>query len=149
MIFDKIENAPLYYPMGKKFETALKYIAGTDFSLIPPGRHDIEGGQLFAVISEYETKPPEAGRWEAHKKYTDLQFVFTGRERIGFTSFEKVSVTEEYNADNDIMFLAGEGNFMNLENRFFAILLPHDVHMPGIRIDGPEKVKKVVVKIKM
>ena len=37
MIFDKLENASIYYGMGKKFQDAFEFLKNTDFSSMPAG----------------------------------------------------------------------------------------------------------------
>jgi YhcH/YjgK/YiaL family protein len=66
---------------------------------------------------------------------------------IGFTPLTNQSVTDEYNADKDIVFFSAETVQLVLETGMFAVFFPQDVHRPCMRIDRPEKVKKVVVKV--
>lgn len=56
-------------------------------------------------------------------------------------------ILEEYDNRKDVAIYKGEGHFVNLEEKHFLILFPTDVHMPGIAINIPKAVKKVVVKV--
>ncbi len=147
MIFDNLKNASLYFSLGEKVEKALRYLQTTDFSTVEPGTYDLDGTDVYAIVSEYNTKPLSSGRWEAHKKYIDVQFVYDGKERIGFTDTKKVMVLEEYNDRKDVAIYKGEGHFINVEENHFCIFFPTDIHMPGIAINIPKAVKKVVVKV--
>jgi len=147
MIYDNIKNAKIYFPLGEKIETALTYLQTTDFSNIEPGTYDIVGTDVYAIISEYNTKPLSSGKWEAHKKYIDVQYLHEGKERIGFSETKKLMILEEYDNRKDVAIYKGEGHFVNLEEKHFLILFPTDVHMPGIAINIPKAVKKVVVKV--
>ena len=147
MIADNIKNAQQYFSYGERFQKALEYLQVTDFGLIENGTHELDGKNIFAIVSEYDTKPHEEGKWESHFKYYDVQFVARGEEKIGYVFKDKVKLLQEYNADNDFMLWEGEGDFLTAKAGDFLILGPDDVHMPSIQINGPSKVKKVVVKV--
>ncbi len=147
MIYDNLKNAQIYFPLGEKIQKALTYLQTTDFSTIAPGTYDIVGTDVYAIISEYNTKPLSSGKWESHKKYIDVQYVYEGKERIGFSESKKMMVLEEYDNRKDLTIYKGEGHFVNVEENHFLIFFPTDVHMPGMAINIPKAVKKVVVKV--
>lgn len=147
MIFDQLKNANLYFSLGERFHKAFEYLLNTDFTNIEPGKYEIDGENVFALVSTYDTKPITSGKWEAHKKYADIQFILDGKEKIGYSNSAKMIVTQEYNEEKDIMFLKGEGNFLTVEHGNFAVFFPTDVHMPGIAINLSTPIKKVVVKV--
>jgi len=146
MIFDRLTNAPIYAPLGHRIGRALDYLAHTDLAAFEAGRHEIEGASVYAVVSEYVTKEPAGARWEAHRRYIDLQYLVRGTERIGHALVDQLRA-EPYDEQKDLLWLCGSGQFITLEPGFFMILWPHDAHMPGIAQDSPASVKKVVVKI--
>lgn len=148
MIFDKLNNAHLYFPLGERLTKALQYLKETDFTNLEAGKYEIDGENIFAVVSEYNTKPLSAGKWEAHKKYIDIQYIVSGKEKLGFTESEKVIVMEEYNEDSDYTIYKGDGNFLIADEKYFAIFFPTDIHMPGMAINIPKQVKKVVLKVR-
>ena len=43
MIVDRLENAAMYYPLGERIETALKFIRQEGLIDLEPGRYDIAG----------------------------------------------------------------------------------------------------------
>jgi YhcH/YjgK/YiaL family protein len=94
------------------------------------------------------TKDISEGRWEAHKKYIDVQFVAQGSELFGYASMNNMKEETEYDTEKDVYFLEGNGNFIDLQEGMFGVFFPHDVHMPSISKDKSIKVKKVVVKVK-
>ena len=146
MIFDQLSNAHLYAALGRPIETALEYLKRTDLAGLSPGRHEIEGVGIYASVSEYTTKLPDAGRWEAHRRYIDLQYVVHGTERIGHAPVDMLRA-EPYDEEKDVMWLSGDGQFVTLVPGDFMLLFPTDAHMPGMAVDAPVAVKKVVVKI--
>ena len=147
MIINKLSNAEQYYSVSKRIEIALKYLKNTDLAKLEPGKYEIDGKNVLAVVSEYETKDIEKGKWEAHKNHIDIQFVVSGREKIGYTHINEMKPDSEYNEVKDVIFLKGEGDMLLVNEGTFAIFAPEDAHMPGINVEDSQHVKKVVVKI--
>ena len=148
MIIDQLQNTSLYYGIGDRIATALRYLLDADLAALTPGRHDIDGDDVFALIQEYDSKPREEGAWEAHRQYLDVQYVVSGEERIGFANTERLQAGE-YDAENDFLPLEGEGDFLEMQAGTFMILAPQDAHMPGIALADPQPMKKVVMKVRL
>jgi YhcH/YjgK/YiaL family protein len=149
MILDKLENADLYSAISENLKKGFEFLKSTDLSSLEVGRYEIDGTEVFALVSEYESKAPQDCRPEAHQKYADIQYIVSGREAIGFAILSNQKILAEYNPDKDIAFFSGKTTPLNLESGMFAVFFPQDIHRPCMRIDGPEKVKKVVIKVKM
>ena len=147
MITDNIKNAQQYFCYGERFKKALEFLQVTDINLLENGTHELDGKNIFAIVSEYDTKPVEEGKWESHLKYYDVQFVANGEEKIGYVFKDKMKLFQEYNEENDFMLWEGRGDFLTAKAGDFLILGPDDVHMPSIQVNGASKVKKVVIKV--
>ncbi|THU39188.1 DUF386 domain-containing protein [Niastella caeni] len=148
MIIDLLSNAHLYYNQGPLFRKAFEYLAQTDFSKVEKGKYELDGKNLFAIVNEYDTVAPEREQMESHKKYTDIQYIFTGAERIGHDLLQQQTPSKAYDADADYMLFAEKPSFFSiLQQGMFAIFFPHDLHMPNIMIDKAAYVKKVVIKV--
>ena len=149
MVTDRLTNAALYRSLGPRIAAALDYVRATDFSAMPDGRHDIEGDHIFALVQRYPSKPLADGRWEAHRKYIDLQLVVSGTEQIGYVSIDQLTA-EPYDAERDLTWLAGAaGQWITLPAGHFMLLWPGDAHMPGVQVGSASDVLKVVVKIEV
>lgn len=148
MIFDQLKNAEIYFPINEKFKKAFDYLKSVDFINTEQGKYEIEGEDIYAIVQQYDTKPLTSAKWEAHKKYIDIQYIVSGKEKMGYSHKNKMIVTQEYNEEKDALYLKGEGNFLTAESGYFAIFFPSDVHMPGIALNLSTPVKKVVVKVK-
>jgi biofilm protein TabA len=146
MIFDLLTYAHLYTALTPGITAAFRYCAETDFSVLSPGRHPIDGDRIFALASDYPTKPRESGILEAHRRYVDVQYLVSGREMIGYCPTAWCT-PRPYDDARDLMFLQGSPDFMLLTPDVFAIFWPQDAHMPGIAVDKPEPVRKVVIKV--
>ncbi|MDP2338153.1 MAG: YhcH/YjgK/YiaL family protein [Bacteroidota bacterium] len=149
MILDKLENAAIYSAISNNLQKGFEFLKNTNLSKLEAGRIDIDGNDIFALVSEYDAKKHEDCRLEAHQKYADIQYIVSGREAIGFATLNNQTITSEYNLEKDIVFFSGETNQLVLESGMFAVFFPQDIHRPCMQIDGPEKVKKVVIKLRL
>ncbi|MEN6521033.1 MAG: YhcH/YjgK/YiaL family protein [Armatimonadota bacterium] len=149
MIVDKLANAASYRALGPGIAAAFDYLKSQDFSKIPAGKYEIDGDKCFAMVQDYETVRRAEKRWESHRKYIDVQYIANGAEHIGYANLNTLKVVENYDEAKDITWLEGCGDFITVSRGTFVILYPQDAHMPGVAIDGPEPVRKVVVKIAM
>jgi YhcH/YjgK/YiaL family protein len=147
MIIDKIESSHLYEALNNRIEKAFEYIHNTDLKNISPGKYEIDGETIFALISEYKTKAESEGKLEAHRKYLDVQYVIEGEELMGYTPLGDQIILEPYKEENDIIFFKGNKSFVKFSSGMFAIFFPEDVHMPGISAGKISEVKKLVIKV--
>lgn len=151
MIFDNIKNAQTYFKLGANFKKAFEFLQNAD--MMPLGRVEIEGDNIWANIQEYQTKLPQEGRLEAHRKYIDIQFIIKGEEKLGCLNIAQTLEDTPYNTEDDVEFLkAKEGediNFIKAKEGDFLIFFGHDAHMPCICADVPKYLKKAVVKIRV
>ena len=77
-MLDRIEKAMRYRSVGARVSAVLNYVRRTDFATVPEVRHELDGDRLFAIVQRYRTRLPQEARWEAHRKYVDVQCVVEG-----------------------------------------------------------------------
>jgi len=147
MIVDLLENSALYARIDDRLAMGLRYLQTTDFSNLEPGKYPIKENEVFALVSEYNSKKFEDARWEAHRKYADIQYLVHGEEQMGYAPVREFEATQPYNPDNDIVFLAGKGDYIAVRPGMFVIFFPQDAHQPGVAITESMPVRKVVVKV--
>jgi YhcH/YjgK/YiaL family protein len=148
MIIDKLENAHLYKNLGERISKSFDYLKQTNLKNLAPGKYEIDGENIFALVSEYKTKPESEGKLEAHKKYIDVQYVISGEELMGYSPLGNQQILEPYKEENDIEFFEGDKSFTKVSAGMFAIFFPEDVHMPGIAPGKSSSVKKLVIKVR-
>jgi YhcH/YjgK/YiaL family protein len=149
MIADQLANAALYSKISDRIATALKYLESTDFSKVEVGKYELEGKDVFAMVSEYQTKNLAEAKWEAHQNYADVQFIVSGQEKMGYAPLETMQIKDAYNAEKDMVVLTGSGDYVTATPGTFIIFFPHDAHQPCVSIGSGSQVKKVVVKVKV
>lgn len=136
--------------LSPALQKGLEYLKTTDLVNLPVGRHEIDGEDIFASVSEYETEPLESKQPEAHKKYIDIQCISLGEEVIGCSFFSSAClVGQDELAERDLIFykqIGQETNILLTPGRY-AIFFPSDIHRPGCINQVSCKVKKIVIKI--
>lgn len=145
---DAVEFEKQYLKNKERWDMAFKFLAETDLQNIEVGKYELDGKNLFVSIDEYETRDEEKTRYEAHRKYADIQYLIKGKEEIGVVPFETTTVTDEYIPEKDICFLTSpKDNYRPANADKFFVFFPDDAHRPCKKAAENMQVKKVVVKI--
>jgi YhcH/YjgK/YiaL family protein len=149
MVCDHINYASEYFNLSPGIRRALEYLRQTNLDALPAGRTDVDGDAVFALVSDYDTTDPENTFWEAHRRHVDVQYVHTGVERIGVGDLSRFEVDLRDDAKDLTVAKNGTGRSVQVGAGQFVILFPHDVHMPGLSPDRVERVRKIVVKVRI
>ncbi|WP_165972284.1 YhcH/YjgK/YiaL family protein [Paenibacillus piri] len=142
------EREKQVYP--KAINRGLEFIQSTDFGSLKPGRYDIEGDRMFALLQEPTTLAWEKQRPESHQTYTDIQFLLEGDEVIRVAPLTADAViSEEDFAARDIAFYStvAEEQAIRLRPGSFTVFYPGDIHRPCCSAGQEQKIRKVVLKI--
>ena len=112
------------------------------------GKYDLVNG-AYVSVQEYTTKARSEAKYEAHKKFIDIQMILSGKELIAVSPIEKMTISDEYNEEKDFMLFHHNDECTDyvLEAGEFLILYPQDVHMPGVCVNEKSPVRKIVVKV--
>lgn len=151
MIFSSIyaKDDVTKYPQA--IQTALAYLKANDFVAMEPGVYEIQGKDIYVQVFDAETGAAETKRPEVHEKYIDVQFLASGKEKLGFTpDTGKYEVDERFD-ERDLIFYKSVENegFIEAVPGCYSIFFPADVHRPAVAADEPMTVRKVVVKVSM
>ena len=150
MIVDNLNNCSLYTSVHKGLEKAFEFIKSYEKDELPEGRYEIDGEKVYAMVQHYDTFSKEQAKWEAHRKYIDLQYVSKGNEIINYTNIGNLTPYTEYNEKDDYVLLNGpDGTEVKLKSGDYVILFPEDAHQPRCAWGEVQRVKKIVVKIKL
>ncbi|PKU25636.1 YhcH/YjgK/YiaL family protein [Telmatospirillum siberiense] len=153
MIFGSVhhlENLQGWLPAPLRM--ALEHLKKTDFTNVPAGRYDLQGSDVYVQVMDLSTKNDADTRPEIHRKYIDVQFMVKGCERIGVAvDTGRNEVAEDLLAERDLLFYRAAENESSLVLRpgNFAVFFPSDVHRPLCEVDGPQAIRKVVVKVSL
>lgn len=148
MIFDELANFTNYCIFEE--EAALKIAAylQTLNSDTAPGRYEIDGDDIFAMVSNYDTR--SEGEFEAHREYVDIQLLLLGEENIFFAPGTGAIVTKEYTPDIEFFkFTPENAGCAALRVGNFAVFMPGELHMPNMdSANGLFFNIKVVIKVR-
>lgn len=151
MIFDTIQRSGLYEGISPRLAMALRILRHGEITQQPDGRYDIDHDRIFVLVQTSQTKPPDQGIWEVHRKYIDVQYIIAGSEWIGHAPLERLQSRIAYSDEKDVEFLhppaAHEITWLDMRQGMFAVFYPHDAHHPSIATGSPSSVKKAVVKV--
>lgn len=112
------------------------------------GRTELAHG-AFALEQCYRSKPTDTVRWESHRSYIDVQAVISGDEIMEVADVAELTVAEDLTPEKDVILYHPypDGSRLRARDGFIAVLFPVDGHRPGLAVDSPILVRKVVVKI--
>ncbi|OFX23158.1 MAG: hypothetical protein A2033_15450 [Bacteroidetes bacterium GWA2_31_9] len=149
MIIDLIENKEKYYPIHIGIMNALKNLENIlKQDLTPKQRIDLDN-DVYYLYNETITKNKDEMKWEVHHKYVDIHYLIEGVETIGYANnFNNVNIIGTYDENSDYALFEGNGEYITLKPSMFAIFFPHEIHKPIIALNNPEKIKKIVCKVK-
>ena len=90
------------YPLALRI--ALDYLRTKDFTSMECGTYPIRGKDIYALLQQITTLPVEEKRPESHAKYVDVQYVVTGKEKMGFVPDAKQYPVVNSKEETDIYF---------------------------------------------
>jgi len=138
------------YQLNKKYwDEAFAFMKNNDLQKLPKGKYPIDGDHVFATITEDATKDFDKTAWESHRKYTDLQYVIEGEEKIGVCRVSKATVTKPYDEKRDAANYTAKGKIFSAVPGTFFLFFPADAHRPNITPGGNKVVKKLVIKVEV
>ena len=106
MIADTLAQYHRYTSLSPRFAAAFNFLERlpADAAL---ERHEIDGDNCFALVQAYNTKPLAQAKFEAHRKYIDIQFIQSGRETLLWSPLTALmETTIPYTHDTDVAFFA-------------------------------------------
>ncbi|MDO4572532.1 MAG: YhcH/YjgK/YiaL family protein [Clostridia bacterium] len=137
------------YDLGAdKFQKAFAFLKRPDLADLPEGWIELGSG-LRASVQRYTTSPAEALAFETHEKYFDLQYLISGKERIGVCHRTGLQAKTAYDEADDITFYEEPpvSGAVLLTAGDYVVLSPADAHKPRCTAGAPEAVRKIVVKV--
>jgi biofilm protein TabA len=150
MIADTLALSSRYESLAPRFGAAFAFLhnLGADQAL---GRHEISGDDCFALVQSYTTKPIAEAKFEAHRKYIDIQFIQSGQETLLWAPQAGLAETQSYDDEKDFALFATPSIATPLKLRAgeFAIFFPEDAHAPTLELEAPCQVRKVVLKVRV
>lgn len=147
--FDKKEFAVRYFKNKEWWDKAFNFLKTEDLSAISAGIHELDSQNVFVKVTEYNSKNREEVAFEAHKEYSDIQYVVSGTEYIELADLPGASLKTPYDQAKDIVFYDAIERESHIgKPGIFFLIFPDELHRSGIKVDEIAPVKKIVIKVK-
>ena len=136
-----LENNP-YYAKAQEF------IKNTDLKALEPGKHVIDGDNVWVNIADSQMKKLSQAQLEVHDKYIDIQIPLSGAEAFGVRPrIELTSPVEPFNTVKDIQkFTDSYDRIVVLQSGEQITFEPDTAHAPLI---GEGVIRKAIFKVKV
>ena len=146
MILAKLSRAGRYAALHPLFARAFEFLGGTDLMALAPGRHDIDGEQLFAIVEACAGRTRAEAKLECHRQYIDIQLVLEGIDEMGWKPLaECTDPATDHDSVRDIRFFNdAPASWIATPPGSFCVFFPDDAHAPLV---SSGMIRKVVVKI--
>lgn len=149
MIVDLLSHAASYRGIHPGIQRALEFLATDECKALRPGRYEIDGKELVAIVEEYLTKLAPQAVWESHRRHVDVQYVASGTEAFGVAnSLDALPVKMPYSEERDVTFYEPGNQRLVVTAGTFLVFFPQDIHAPGLAVSEPSPVRKVVMKVR-
>ncbi|MCQ2378566.1 MAG: YhcH/YjgK/YiaL family protein [Victivallaceae bacterium] len=146
MIYDRLENFSDYAALAPAVWEKIAAFLRSLSPETPPGRREIDGEKVFAVVNDTASHEAFPDKLEYHRRYADVQLVASGEEKVLCGALDGPESTP-YSEEKDLGFhrLGTVDLEAALRPGLFLLLFPGEGHLPDVG-DG-SRVLKVVVKI--
>lgn len=150
MIVTRLNHIDKQVAMTPALRKAIDFLQRPDLHSLADGRVEIDGQRVFALLQRYETQVMDVTPIECHRAYLDVQYIVSGEEIIWWAPIEHMTITDAYNADNDVCLGTVPPRFLtpiHMQAGQLAVLYPGDGHAPRMAAGIPSRVFKIVVKV--
>ncbi len=150
MIVTDLEHIVEQAVLSPALRQAIGFLQQAHPQELADGRVEIDGDKVYALVQSYETAATDEPRFEAHRKYVDVQYLASGEEVIGWAFIDKLIVNVPYDEGKDVYLGHVPPHDMTpvrLSSGQLAVLYPADAHAPKLAAGAPALVKKIVVKV--
>ncbi|RPJ60157.1 MAG: DUF386 domain-containing protein [Acidobacteria bacterium] len=150
IISDELKNWEKHVSL-QKMADAFRFLSRPDLDELEPGRHDIHGDDMYALVQRSESRSIESAEFEAHRLYLDIQYLIAGEEYIAATPQQGLTVSKPYDESRDIEFYLRPADFQKIMMKpgRFVVFYPQDAHLPNCHPDRPGLLHKVVMKVRL
>jgi len=146
MILDHLENSTSYLPLNPLFAKAFAFLSRPDLKELLPGKYEIDGERLFAIVVDEPGRERAASTLEIHEKYVDIQYVVAGTDEMGWKPRALCAEPAgAYDREKDAQFFHDRPDaWLPVRAGSFAIFFPQDAHTAMV---AGGNIHKVIVKV--
>ena len=154
--FGKVSDTAALEKVHPRLKKAFDFLRRKDLDTLACGTYELEAGApgekaaVFAMVQELDLKPAAPGpqRVEAHGRYIDVQAPRSAAETFGVAELDPTRPDFPFDAGKDIGFIDLPCELKTVMPGEFAVFMPpRGAHAPCLSLDGPRRIRKVVVKV--
>lgn len=150
MIFDTSDSFLKYKGIYPNLDKALDYLSRNNLKELKDGKNVILGDDIYINVVNGKLCEEKDGIFEVHEKYLDIHIDIEGSERILFCDYDSEEITKVYSDEDDYALLKGnKTSDCILDSKHFAVCMTGEPHMPCVKNDDSETVRKAIVKVKV
>lgn len=131
------------------WDKAFAFLRTNDLEKLEPGRYVVDSGNVVVSVSEAPAPEMEKVEWESHRNFNDLQYIVHGKARMGVIPIARATEKVPYDSRKDVATYQADGSLYVAEPGTFFIFSPADVHRPGMKVEGYDTVKKILIKVRV
>jgi len=140
------------YSLNKKdWDAVFDFLRKKNLFKLKPGKYELTENGAYVMVQHSNIDPTNQGRFENHRRYIDLQYVFDGKAILYYSPMSKVlERSTEYSESNDVEFfnLSSSCDAIMMDNTQYLVLFPGDAHMPDRPVPNESTaIKKIVFKV--
>lgn len=141
-----IEMYDQYTKNIKQWQAMFKWLAETDLTGIPKGKHPIPGTNLVASVEDSRNEPLAKRKSESHYHHIDFQYVVKGKERFGIIDHLSSKPNCDYKPDViHYDYDVDKTHFIDSRTDRFFLFFPDDWHIAKIATDEEDQTIRVIV----
>ena len=149
MIHDTLTQVERYTGLHPLFGVAFAWLAHNRHAA--DGTHLIRGEDLFVIFETAATHDPLTRRFEAHRRYIDIQVNLAGGEIMEWLPVTDLEIEDDFQTGGDIAFFKRSTiapTRLHVRPDAWAIFYPSDAHKPVCHPpSGPTTYRKCVFKV--
>lgn len=140
MILSTIKDGGTYSAISPLVKEAIEWLQNWNEADFKVGKEELPSG-IVIKFQEPALVPAEKARFEAHKRFIDIQVPLKGIEVMGWAPVEELkNVLEPYNEAKDVAFFGDSPvSLVNVYPGQMALFFPEDGHAPNIGIGNHRK----------
>lgn len=151
MIFGNMNHLDLVPYLPAKLKQSIEYVKNNITKDTPVGRYEIDGDNMFVMISEGPSRFIQDANPEYHEKYIDVQIILNGPEGMAVSTLPPhTDEIENKLKTNDIAFIKTpkEEAVFIMQSNDFVIFYPQEVHKPLCAVGNQiSTIRKAIVKV--
>lgn len=154
-----LELQEQYQKNYEVWDAVLGWISSSGVQHLPAGKYYVHVGQDSVMVRIQDATTRAESKIEAHAKYIDLQWTFSGTEVYEYYDYEDVEPIDKFDGKKDVQHFQPKTDAKSVkhmrkhhtvvESRPDEVYLffPREPHKAMLMKDEPSPVRKVVAKI--